>query len=212
MIGIIGTGGHAKVIADIYNRTSNEKSLVFFTASPSQAKQESPFLNYTIYPDTPEQLLSLRTKIKEWHVAIGHPKTRKEKINWLQANGCQVASAIHDKSILAHDCSVGEGTSIMAGSVINPNVTIGKGSIINTTTSIDHDCQIHDFVSLGPGCKLAGGVKIGELSDLGAGAIVIPNISIGRHCVIGAGAVVISDIPDHSLAVGVPAKVIRYEH
>ena len=38
---------------------------------------------------------------------------------------------------------------------------------------------------------------------------VCPGVKIGKNCVIGAGSVVTKDIPDNSLALGVPAKVIR---
>jgi len=40
------------------------------------------------------------------------------------------------------------------------------------------------------------------------GAIILPNVEIGNNCIIGAGAVVMDSIPDNSVAVGNPAKVI----
>ncbi|WP_408099259.1 sugar O-acetyltransferase [Peredibacter sp. HCB2-198] len=52
-------------------------------------------------------------------------------------------------------------------------------------------------------------ISIGDDSWIGGGAIIMPGVSIGRRCVIGAGAVVTKDVPDDSLAVGNPAKVIR---
>jgi acetyltransferase-like isoleucine patch superfamily enzyme len=50
-------------------------------------------------------------------------------------------------------------------------------------------------------------VRIGRGSWIGAGAIVMADV--GEHCIIGAGAVVNKPIPDHSLAVGVPARVVK---
>ena len=52
-------------------------------------------------------------------------------------------------------------------------------------------------------------VVIGDNCWFGAGVTVCPGVTIGEGCVIGAGTVVTKDIPPHSLAVGVPAKVIR---
>ncbi len=52
-------------------------------------------------------------------------------------------------------------------------------------------------------------VTIGDDCWIGGGAIICPGVAIGNRCVIGAGAVVTKDIPDDSLAVGNPAKVIR---
>lgn len=52
-------------------------------------------------------------------------------------------------------------------------------------------------------------VNIGNDCWIGGGAIICPGVTIGNRCVIGAGAIVTKNIPDDSLAVGNPAKVIR---
>ena len=52
-------------------------------------------------------------------------------------------------------------------------------------------------------------VVIGDGSWLGHGAVVLPGVTIGKHVVIGANSVVTKDIPDFSVAVGSPARVIR---
>ena len=50
--------------------------------------------------------------------------------------------------------------------------------------------------------------KVGNGVLLGAGATVLGNVRIGEGCQVGAGTLVITDLPDHSVAVGVPAKII----
>lgn len=207
MIGIIGTGGHAKVILDILQKSKREQLFEFFTASMTHI--EPIFDNFTVYPDRQDLLLQRSFFIKEWHVAIGNPFIRGQKIDFLQEHHLNVISAIHHRAILAEDVKIGEGTSIMAGAVVNPSVNLGRGCIVNTTASLDHDCQVGDYVNIGPGSKLAGGVQIGSLTELGTGAIVIPNKRIGRKCVIAAGAVVVNNVPDGSLAMGVPAKIVK---
>lgn len=51
-------------------------------------------------------------------------------------------------------------------------------------------------------------VKIGEGTLIGTQSFIMPNVRIGKWCVIGAGSVVNSDIPDYSVAIGSPARVI----
>ena len=53
-----------------------------------------------------------------------------------------------------------------------------------------------------------GKIYVGEHTFIGTGAIIMPEVTIGKRCVIGAGAVVTKDIPNNSVVVGVPAKVI----
>ena len=52
-------------------------------------------------------------------------------------------------------------------------------------------------------------VSIGDDCWIGGNSVILPGITIGKGCVIGAGSVVTKDIPDNSLAVGNPAKVIK---
>lgn len=57
--------------------------------------------------------------------------------------------------------------------------------------------------------KISKPISIGDDCWIGGNAIICPGITIGNGCVIGAGAVVTKDIPDYSMAVGNPAKVIK---
>ena len=50
---------------------------------------------------------------------------------------------------------------------------------------------------------------IGNGTWIGTNAVIVGNIQIGKHCVIGANSVVTKDIPDYSVAAGIPAKVIK---
>lgn len=58
------------------------------------------------------------------------------------------------------------------------------------------------------GVMSTGKVSIGEGSWIGENASLL-SCSIGRHCVVGSNAVVLSDVPDYSVVVGIPARVIR---
>ena len=51
-------------------------------------------------------------------------------------------------------------------------------------------------------------VEVGSHVFIGVNSIIMPGVKIGSHVVIGAGSVVTKDIPDNSVAIGVPAKVV----
>jgi len=55
---------------------------------------------------------------------------------------------------------------------------------------------------------IRGSVEIGDYTFVGVGAQILPGVVVGRGCVIGAGTIVVKDIPDHSIVVGNPAKII----
>lgn len=56
---------------------------------------------------------------------------------------------------------------------------------------------------------LFGHIYVGNNVHIGTNAIIMPGVSIGDNCIIGCGAIVTKDIPENSIAVGVPARVIE---
>jgi acetyltransferase-like isoleucine patch superfamily enzyme len=84
--------------------------------------------------------------------------------------------------------------------VIGNNVNISHQSLIQTLT---HDPQNPYFA-----CK-QGPVVIGDHVWIGARAIILPGVTLGTGSVIGAGSVVTRDIPEFSIAVGSPARVVK---
>ena len=62
---------------------------------------------------------------------------------------------------------------------------------------------------LDQGIEKTAPVEIGDGAWLGENVVVGPGVRIGRGAVIGANAVVLADVPDHSVAVGAPARVVR---
>lgn len=96
----------------------------------------------------------------------------------------------------------------------NPElVEIGEGVAITTGVMIlTHQRDLSkykpDMYAMNNPFKI-GKVLIKDGAHIGIGAIIMPGVTIGKGAVIGAGAVVTKDIPDYTVAVGIPAKVIK---
>ncbi|MEK4539207.1 MULTISPECIES: acetyltransferase [Peribacillus] len=204
--GIIGTGGHSKVVLEAIKSYGHYVQVTCF----SRELPDHPFfLSYPIVLDAEKMIHLHETFIDSWHVAIGDITIREKKLKQLEQKKLITPSIIHTNSIVSPSATIDEGTFVNAGAVVNASAKIGRGCIINTSTSIDHDCMIGDFVNIGPGSRLAGHVSVGAKTELGTGVSVAPHVKIGKGCIIGIGSVVVKNIPDYSLAYGVPAQVIK---
>lgn len=197
-ITLFGASGHCKVIIDILEQ--NNQNI-------KQILDDNPQITKILNNEVTNANLYDLNKLENVIISIGSNKVRKKITLKLNAN---YATAIHPKAIVSNHCIIAEGTVIMAGAIINPNAVIGKHSIINSGAVIEHDCIIDNFTHISPNASLAGGVQVGEGTHIGIGASVIQEINIGKWVTIGAGSVVITDIPDYAVAVGNPAKIIKY--
>jgi acetyltransferase-like isoleucine patch superfamily enzyme len=76
--------------------------------------------------------------------------------------------------------------------------------------SIGHDTYFEEGVSVANGCNIGGNIHFRKDTFVGMGATIISGVKlIGEKCVIGAGTVIIKDVPDFSVIVGNPGKVIK---
>lgn len=207
---IIGASGHAKVVLDIVQLEGRYR--VVGLVDRFRAAGET-LLGYSILgkeEDLPQ--LVTRHQVKGVTIAIGDNFVRA-RVAAEVAQLCPelpLVSAVHPRSSLGLEASIGAGTVIMAGVVINSCCKVGVGCIVNTNASLGHDCSLEDFGSLAPNVATGGNCRIGRYSAIGIGASVIHGVTVGQHTVVGAGAVVVDDLGSNLVAFGVPAKVVRH--
>ena len=186
---IIGAGGHAKVIADIIEKSGDE---VVGFLDDNKENGATVIKNYKVIGGSNNRFAMAITKENvEFVIAIGDNQKRKEISN---SPNLKFYTAIHPSAQIGLDVRIEEGTVIMAN------------SCINSSAIIEHDNIIEDYVHISPNATLGGTVKIGESTHVGIGSIVKNNITICKNCTIGAGAVVVKNILEEGTYVGVPAR------
>lgn len=104
-------------------------------------------------------------------------------------------------------CLIGRGSGIVAHLSVEIGDDVFTGHYVYITDQ-NHGYEDRS-VPIGLQTMPEKPVRIGDGSWLGHATVVLPGATIGRHCVIAAGSVVTGEIPDYSVAVGAPARVVR---
>ena len=112
---------------------------------------------------------------------------------------------IRPNTMLFADPRDGDNGSI----IIEDNVMLGSGVHIYVG---NHRYDIKDLDIIRQGHSLAKSVTIKRGAWIGANAIILSGVTIGKNSVVGAGSVVTKSVPDSCVAVGNPAKIIKYIH
>ena len=115
-----------------------------------------------------------------------------------------INNAVGDVSIGDHT-RIGLHNTIIGPVVIGSHVNLAQGITITDLNHIFSDPQKR----IDEQGVSTDQVIIEDDTWIGANAVILPGVTIGRHSVIAAGAVVTKDIPPHSLAAGIPAKIIK---
>jgi len=200
-IAVIGAGGHAKVvIATLEDAGLNVTGL--YDDNPRLWGQSIAGVPVVGPVGALASQIGCRAVIGVGDIPARKKLARQLDLDWV--------SVIHPRAYVHPSVQLGRGTVVFAGAVIQPEARVGAHAIVNTAASIDHDCSLGDFVHIGPGAHLAGSVQAGAGVFFGVGSCAIPGVSIGENTLVGAGAVVTRSLPASAVAVGTPARVLRY--
>ena len=110
--------------------------------------------------------------------------------------------------VLPKNVTIGSGVTVMNGALMMAagGITIEDKVLIAANVKLitnNHDPYERDILTCRP-------ILIKEGAWVGAGATILPGITVGKYAIVGSDSVVTKDIPDYAVAVGTPAKVIKY--
>ena len=202
---IVGAGGHAKVIIDIFRSNKLFKPIGVI----DRIKSDLIVNSLKVIGDESELSVIRSLGVEFAHVAIGDNEIRSNLSKKIRYLGFNIASAVSSRAMLSESALVGDGVAVKPRAIVNSDCRLDDFCILNTASTLDHDGVIGEGAHVAPGCALAGNVSVGRLAFLGVGTSVIPGIAIGDEAIVGAGSCVIRPVPPRAKAYGVPARIVE---
>lgn len=203
---IYGAGGHAGVVVDLIGKIGKYgiEGLIDDVKEPgAKISGYSVLGNGSILPDL------FRSGVRYCFTSIGDNKIRRQKTELLRNAGFEPVALSHPFTSVGKGVTIGMGSILCGGAVIDPHVNIGEGVIVNCRACLGHNSDVGDFAHISAGVTCGADVCVGEGTFIGMGSTVISGIKIGKYVFVGAGSLVTKDLPDHARAVGAPARIVK---
>jgi sugar O-acyltransferase (sialic acid O-acetyltransferase NeuD family) len=189
---LVGAGGHAAACIDVI-----EEGKQFTVAGlvGSTAEVGKRVLGYSVL-GTDEDLPALVKRHPIVLVAVGQTKTAVPRVHLferLQRMGCEMPVIVSPLAHVSKHATLGAGTIVMHGAVVNVGAVVGRNCIINSQALVEHDVAIADHCHIATAAVINGGVHIGAGTFVGSNSTVRQCLRIGERCLIGMGQRLLAD-------------------
>jgi sugar O-acyltransferase (sialic acid O-acetyltransferase NeuD family) len=194
---LLGCGGHARSCIDVIEREGRFRIVGLVGQAHEVGKD---VLGYPVLGGD-EDIDRLGQLTRQALVTVGQiksPDLRKALFERLTAGGWSLPAIISPFAHVSSHATIGEGTVLMHGAIVNAGARVGRNCIVNNGALIEHDCNVGDHCHIATGAILNGEVSVGNASFIGSGTVVRQGTIIGNHCVIGMGQMVFKHCADKS--------------
>jgi sugar O-acyltransferase (sialic acid O-acetyltransferase NeuD family) len=186
---LIGGGGHCKSVIDVIEQEDRFK-IIGIVDKPELFG--TSVLGYKVIGNDSE-LEELANKYQYALITVGQiesPALRIKLFDLVIKLGFILPSIISPKAYVSKHASIGTGTIVMHGTLINADVIIGDNCIINSQALIEHDSLISNHCHISTDATINGNVKVEEGCFIGSGSITKEGITVRNNSFIKAGSVI----------------------
>ena len=203
-LGIYGSGGVGREAEELARLLQKWNEIVFI----DDIAEPGIFHNVKRIPFRQFQQ-HYTSETSEVIIAVVEPTDREDLFIRIHNAGYSFTNLIHPESHVSSSAQLGTGIMIQKSVFIGCDVVIGNNVHIEPGVFIGHDSIVEDHCVFASKAALGGKTSVGQLAFIGLGASVRDRVSIGKRAIIGMGTVVIEEVPENSVAIGNPARIMK---
>ena len=187
---LLGAGGHAKSCVDVIELEDVYK-IIGLVGLPTEVGQV--YLGYTVIADDAAigRLARLHPNALVSVGQISSPDLRIRLFTTACAAGFRFPVIVSPRAHVSRHVSIGAGTIVMHGAVVNAGAVIGENCIVNTRAIVEHDAVIGDHCHISTGAIVNGGVQVGPGCFVGSGAVIREGLCVPGGSFIKMGSLVV---------------------
>ncbi len=189
---VIGAGGHAVSCIDVIE-ADGRFTVLGLVASATEVGRK--ILGYDVMA-TDAELPNLLARAADALIGVGQIRSAEVRVRLferLQQLGFRLPTIVSPRAYVSRHATLGEGTIVMHGAVINARANVGRNCIINSNALVEHDATVEDHCHVSTAAAINGDVRVGTGSFIGSHAVLREGVNIGAHCVIGMGQSVLAN-------------------
>lgn len=198
---LIGAGGHAHACIDVIEQ-HGQYHIAGLVGMPEE--MHTQHLGYAVIA-TDAELPQLAKDYQYAFITVGQIRSPDSRIRLYQQAiqlGFNLPVIIAPTAYVSHHATIGAGTIVMHGAIVNAGGKVGNNCIINTRALVEHNATVEDNCHISTGAILNGDVSIGAGSFVGSGSVIKEGVTLGKGCLVGMGLCVRHNQADHARFVG----------
>lgn len=198
---LIGAGGHAHACIDVIEQ-HGQYGIAGLVGRPEE--MNARHFGYAVIA-TDNDLPRLAKEYEYAFISVGQIQCADRRMRlYRQAVelGFKLPAIMAATAYVSCHATIGAGTLVMHGAIVNAGAKVGSNCIINSHALIEHDSTLGDHCHISTGAILNGAVNIGSGSFVGSGSVIKEGVSLGQHCVVGMGMCVRHNEADHARLIG----------
>ena len=194
---LIGAGGHCRSCMDVIEQ---EGRWDIAGLVGQKAEIGSSVLGYKVIASDAD-LADLAMDYQHILITVGQIQTPNLRVQLFQDArrlGFTLPVVVSPHAYVSRHASIGDGTVVFHGAIVNAGARIGKNCIINSQALVEHDVAVGDHCHISTGAILNGNVRVGACSFVGSASVVKQGLALGEHSFLGMGIALKRDLDAHS--------------